>query len=175
MTDILIQFHALAEEMLDVTRAFARDEGVHVSAMRFPPPTAQSVGPFELEKTFEDMSVSGVAFTIDPPRLPAAGSYDFLKHNPDALLLEIGRLESGGLRESALSARTENTVALAKWRILAKRLRKILRAGATAVNPDSGATARLRNHRFSSGAKSMQQRGTPMLPAAGGALIMFDD
>jgi len=64
---------------------------------------------------------------------------------------------------------------MATWRKLAKQVKAIARTGVISVNPDTGASGRERNHRFTAGAKALERVGIPMLAFAGGAQYRFDD
>jgi hypothetical protein len=175
MTDISLQFHALPEEVLPPFRRFVEDAHGHVVAIRFNPFEASLAEPAELEQLFADSSIRRLAVTLRPPDLSANGMNQFLDHNPGALLLEIGRSTPDGLRESWLTARTDDADTLSKWRGLLKKLRSLTKAGAMAVNPETGARAKMRSHRFTAGAKALERNGTPILPAAGGARIELGD
>jgi hypothetical protein len=142
--------------------------------VKFPPFEACQVDREAIETAFTDDSVERIFLTLRPPVLPAIGMNDFLSRNPDALILDIGRQSESGLKESWLSARTDNKEAISTWRRLAKKLRAMTRTGVTAVNPKTGATARLKDHRFSEGAKLLESEGFPMLPVAGSARLRFE-
>jgi hypothetical protein len=175
VSDILIQFHALVDELIDPIKSYVEAEKVHVTALVGRPFSARETDPGALEATLKDPTVTELIFTIGPHHSAATTLRDFREQTPDALSFEIGRLEGDALKESALSGRTYSAAVLAKWQPLAKRLRKILHAGATAVNPVTGATGKVPSHRYSDGAKQLQQRGTRMLPVAGGSLYRFDE
>jgi hypothetical protein len=170
----LTQFHALPEEVLAVIGPFIQQENLHVTAIRFPPFSAHAVDTSTLEHVFMDPSVGRLALTLEAPSLPATSQLSFFDQNPDALWIDIGRIVPNGLRESSISAKSSNSIALAKWRLLAKRLRGNLRAGATGVSPQTGATGWYRNHRYSAGAKALYMQGMRML-TLGTAFMRFDD
>jgi hypothetical protein len=90
-------------------------------------------------------------------------------------LLDIGRKVDAGLQESGLSARTSDNATLGVWRKLSRQIVASTRTGVIAVNPQSGATAPLRSHRFSNGAKTLERAGVPILPVAGTARLRFGD
>src|SRR6266851_4742086 len=125
MADISIQFHALPEEILPLLRSFVEDVQGHVIAIKFQPFEAVEVDRSALGEAFEDASVRRLAVTLQPPVLPAPGMNEFLDHNPSALLLDVGRRSAASLKESWLTARTEDIGALAEWRKFADQLRRV--------------------------------------------------
>src|SRR5690349_16095865 len=124
MADVLIQFHALADELVAFVREAVAEVPVHLTAFRFAPFDAVALDADDLEPTLRDESVREIAFTLGPPALAIANSNEFLDRNADALRLDIGRISEAGLRESCLSARTTDERALHAWRKLARKLRK---------------------------------------------------
>lgn len=172
--DISIQFHALPEELMSLTRPAVQGEGCYATAIKFHPFHARQIEPALLEAIFDDEAVRRIAFTTELPVLSASTMNEFLDHNPAALLLDIGRPSPQGLRESWLTARAQGAGLPSRWQDFAKRLRSMTRAGAVAVNPQTGASSRLKDHRFSAGAKQLESEGVPMLPAAGTSKITFE-
>ena len=174
MTDISIQFHAIPEELLALVRTAISDFGLHVVAMRSFPFAATEVGPDSLENVFAAGSpYRELGFTIDQPVIPVTGAMEFLDKNPGALRLTVERASKEGLRQSLLSARTDNSTMLAIWKKIAKRLKNMTQAGVTVTNPDTGAFVHDRSFRYSALAKALASSGVPMLPIAGGNRIEF--
>ena|SRR5215469_15463485 len=171
MAGISIQFHAIPAEILPVVRSFVEQVKAHIVSVRFPPFSAVEVEPKQLEELFDDASVNFM-LTLQPPVLPASNILEFIDHNPGALTLDVGRRSAKGLEESWLSVRTQDMDAVAVWRKLAKLLRSMTKAGATAVNPTTGATGVIRDHRFSPGAEALERQGVPML-VPGKSLLKF--
>jgi len=171
MTDILIQFHAVPDELAAFVREVTAEVPAHMTAFRFFPFSTTLVGVDTVEAAVLDASVRELAFTLDEPRLPVATANEFLARNPSALRLDIGRLSEHGLNESCLSARTSDEAAMEAWRKVARRLRKVTQAGAVGVNSATGATSRLKNHRFTVGAKALDERGVTIRPVAGSAVL----
>ena len=176
MKRVSMQFHALPEELLAFTKQLMSDYPLHLTAMRYFPFEAIEVPPERIDAIFSaDSPREQLAFTVDEPVLPATGTMNFADKNPDKLRLDIQRPTAAGLRQTMLSAATDNPNALAIWKDAAKRLRAMTRAGVVAKNPDTGATGYERTFRYSEGAKALAARGVPMLPIAGGNLIEFPD
>lgn len=168
MADISIQFHATPDELLAFAKQAVADFGLHVVAMRFFPFEAVEVDRGRLDSLFVDASpFRRLAFSLGVPVLPVEHELDFADKNPDHLRLDVGRRETSGLRESWLTARTDNPEALAAWKKVAKRLRDTTTKGATATNPRTGATGPARGHRFTAGARTLEAGGVPMLTNTG--------
>jgi hypothetical protein len=174
MADILIQFHALPEELVALAQACIRDLALHGVAMRYFPFAAAEISNQQLPALFAEGAWRRLALTTTPPSLPAASALKFEDQNPDCLIIDIGRRTSRGLEESSISARTSDERAFGAWRQVAKRLKAITQAGAVAVNPDTGATAKVRNHRFTKGAKALENEGVAILPLAGGCVLRLN-
>lgn len=56
------------------------------------------------------------------------------------------------------------------WKKMFASLKKITSAGAIGVHDETGATAKYAAHRFTPGAKSLQDAGVPMRPFAQSAV-----
>jgi hypothetical protein len=171
MADVLIQFHAAIDELAEFLRDVTEEFHVHVIALRFHPFSATFVKNDLIDVSIHDPAVREFALTIEPPILPALNATEFLNRNPSALRLDIGRLSEQGLNESCLSARTMDERSIDIWRRVARKLRKITQTGAVATNPATGATSKLRNHRFTAGAKALDVIGIIIRPVAGGSVL----
>lgn len=175
MADISIQFHALPEETIPVVGAFIDDLRPHVLCIGFPPFEVWQIDRSQIAEAMQDENVRRIALVLGKP-IPTAGTMSqLLERNPDALILDIGRKGGEGLKESWLTASTSNAEALKAWRKLAKIIRSMTKTGAIAVNPSTGATAKLKDHRFSDGAMRLDAKGVPMLPAAGTSRLRFTE
>lgn len=175
MAGFSLQFHALPEELLPIVRSFASDEGLHLTAIRYQPFSAVPARPEGLESLFADPSVRRFLVTTAAPDLAVDGMNRLQDQNPDALHLDLGRRTPEGLKESWLTTRASDDATLRRWRKLLNKVRGMTQAGVVAVNPASGATAALKGHRFSPGARALEKTGVPMLPAAGTARLRFHD
>ncbi len=173
MADISVQFHALPEEVLPEVARFVGQSGAHLASLKIHPFEAALLTTTSFDEVVSDPAVLRVALTTDPPRLDVKGLGDFAERNEGALIWEIGRRTAGGLAESWLAARAKDGRGLAPWQPLVKALRAITKAGATAIDPKTGARARLRNHRHTQGARALDAAGVPILPAAGSARLTF--
>lgn len=175
MAGLIIQFHITIEELEAFLLDVVADAPVYVTALRFFPFSATPVDKNALSVAMRDPIIRELALTLDPPTLREGTQLDFHDDNPSALLLDIGRLSEQGLKESCLSVKTADERSLKVWRRIARRLRKITQTGAVATNPDTGATGRVANHRFTAGAKALDDKGVIMRPFAGGSVLHFGE
>ena len=144
--------------------------------MRFFPFEAIEVSPDKLDEVFAETSpYRELVFTLKKPILPVKGNMDFLDKNPGALRLLVERKSKEGLRQSLLSARTDDPAVLSVWKKIAKRLKDMTQAGVVVINPKTGAWVHDRSFRYSPGAKALAASGVPMLPIAGGNRIEFSE
>jgi hypothetical protein len=162
------QFHALHEELHAFARRLITDFDIHVVGLRYRPFTVTELDYAQLDECFSmHPTFKELYFTISEPVLNVDHELDFRRKNHDALRLDVGALSEHGLRESWLSATTKNPIALATWRKIARQLKKLTTAGATAIQPETGATGIMRNHRFSEGARLLDASGVKLLSLTG--------
>jgi hypothetical protein len=172
MPDILIQFHALPEELLPFVKDCVLYFNLHVVAIRHFPFEAVEINEKGLHDVFSSSSrYVELALTLKPPVLEAAHGTDFGDRNTHAMRLQIGRITNRGLAESSLSARTSDGETNRVWKEVAKRLKRITHSSALAVNPDTEAAVRDRNHRYTDGVKRLETNGITILPVAGGCVF----
>jgi hypothetical protein len=175
MADILIQFHALPEEVAQLIKQCVLDFDLCVAAIKWFPFEVENVDATRLDEVLSPASpYSEMALSTSGPLSLSSKWGEFWDRNPDKMRITIGKRSPRGLEESSMSARTSDERALGIWRQVAKRLKAITQAGAIAVNPDTGATAKVRNHRFTKGAKALESEGVPILPVAGGCVLRLD-
>lgn len=171
MPGMIIQFHAVPEELIPLLSWAMKDLSVHITAMRFWPFSAVEMRPDTLEVLFLDPSVQEIKLTLEAPRLPVAMASEFYDRHSSALGLDIGRLSEKGLIESCLSCRDADTRSSDVWKRIAAKLRGITKAGASATSLATGVTAKYKNHRYTSGAKALDDKGVAILPAAGTSVL----
>src|SRR5262249_54727334 len=145
-------------------REIVADYGLHMIALRTRPFEIGELSQGALDEyLLGDSPSKRLQFTLKDPVLPVAHELEFADKNPDSLRLDVGTLGRDGLRESWLSARTEDPSAIATWKKVARKLKEMTVQGATAINPKTGATGPAKGHRFSEGAAKLQATGVPML------------
>ncbi|MEO8387808.1 hypothetical protein [Polaromonas sp.] len=174
MTDISIQLHALPEEVAAFAQKCMDDFNLYAIAMRFFPFEASEITSEEMGKLAQVAPFYGeVALSLKKPLLPAAQRADLMRNNPDVLRFTLERESPAGLRQATLSARTNDPAALAVWKKIASRMKRITKTGVIAMNPDTGATTPTRTFRYTSGAKALASAGVRMLPIAGGNVLIL--
>lgn len=176
MTDICTQFHALPEEVTAFAKQCMEELGLYAVAMKFFPFEATEVTAEEMGKITQASLPHGhLALTLTKPKMPAKDQFDFYAKNPGHLHISLPTKDPEGLRQVALSTRTDDPELLSIWRKVARRLKGMTRAGVFVMNPDTGASGWQRTFRYTEGAKAMASTGVPMLPVAGGNLVIFPD
>ena len=171
MSDISIQFHALPSELVPLVKEFVVGRNIYVVGMSFPPFSATEIWEDQLEEAILNGPYRRFAFTLRRPEFPILVQTDFLEKNPCAMILDVARPTSNGLRQSKISCRSFDLPMPDEWGKFARRLRLATSSGATALNPDTGATTFTKNFRYTSGAKALHDSGVPMLPIAGGTVL----
>jgi hypothetical protein len=169
MADISIQFHAHPDELEQFVSEWARKYRLNLVGVELKPFRVFRVGDTRLDLA-SNLSIQRIAFFASNPDLSVNTPNEFSDQNPDKLLLAIGRLEERGLRESWLTAK-EDSQNFPIWKKIAKELKTVTQAGAVAVNPATGAKSKLRTHRYTKGAKALEQEGMDILPVAGSAKL----
>jgi hypothetical protein len=174
MSDISIQFHAIPDELVPLVKELVSEPQVHFLGMGSPPFTVTEISPEQIEQAMLDRSYWRFAFTKEKPIPPIVSQKEFGERHPCALILDVGRRTNRGLEQSWLACRTFDLPLPDAWRRFARKLRAITTAGAVAVNPDTGASAIVRNHRYTPGAKELNESGVPMCSAGGTFLNLRD-
>lgn len=165
MGSLSIQFHALPEEVNDMVMAIRSLEGFNITLMGGAPFRAEAWDGRSL--AFENVGEISLGFTLYPVDLNCVSRYDFVIQNPNALVLDVGQLTKEGLKRSWLSCKTDDEVSLSKWKEFATIIKKKTKAGAVAINPQSGETSVMKSHRYTEGALKLFQSGIDMLPVGG--------
>ncbi|HEU5070309.1 MAG TPA: hypothetical protein VFV96_07840 [Verrucomicrobiae bacterium] len=170
MSSISIQFHATPDELAEFVNKISFGFDIHVIGMSFPPFQAVELFGKHIEEAIRNGTFWRIAFTEFAPNLPVETQKEFGEKNPKSLYLDVGRLTANGLGESWLACRTIDVQIPVAWKRVQAELRSITKSGATAMHPD-GASIRVRNHRFTPGAKLLNDNGVPMLPIAGTTML----
>lgn len=168
MAKINLQFHAEPTELVSqLLPAWLDGMPVDLAAERFFPEYQVAAVTKEALRDLQQADVSRVAVSVRPLQLDVGSAADFVRANPDALVVTVGALTAEGLRESALAAWTDDKESLRCWRSVRQRAMNLLRSDAYAVNPASGARQRAKDHFHSPGAATLAANGIPLLASAG--------
>jgi len=178
MKSIMIQFHATLEELVEYLNSMSSNFGLIITMMTFKPFALKqveghiSISDFLLEGENADVRLMLSKGKLD---LDASSPNNFLDINTGTVVFDIGRLLEGGLHESALAFMSDDKDKIAIANKLATKLKKMTKAGVIAVNPVSGAEAKIRSHRYTVGAKAQYEEGIKILPAAGNSFLKLSD
>ena len=173
MPDLSIQFHALPEEIAKLVMECLSAE-LHVIGLTFPPFAATELASRQVANAIIEGPYWRLVFVEKKPSFPIRSASELAEMHPGALYLDIGREGDKGLGESWLACRTSSGVPISeRWKYIAKKLKAITSSGAFATDPKTGISSRIKNHRFTEGAKKLDEKGRHMLPTAGRILISF--
>jgi len=157
MVSFSIQFHATLDELIDFLETWMDRYAIHAVAVH-KPFRAEPISIPEAREIVSQPSVRSIVLTALPANLSAATGNELLDKNPGSLVLDVGRMRERGLEESCL-----NTMdASATWKKIATDLKRRTTAGAVGVHETTGAVARYRNRRFTTGAKALAEQGTAL-------------
>lgn len=160
-----VQFHGTPEEIIDFVTASMSEFRLYATLFWRAPAFrcevwAEAAG-FRAACAHE-APPEFIRLTLEPPVLPVDSENDFMRKNPEALLVDIGRLAADGLAESFIGARAEQPDTASAWRRIVSRWRKRTTAGAVAVNPQTGERAFIKGHHYTTGARESCERGVRM-------------
>lgn len=108
-------------------------------------------------------SMDRLSLHLDDADLSAGSPLGFIDRNPDGLSITFGAEAESGLRVSRLGAGSEKNDVARTWKKLRDRARKSMLRGAWIINMEAGARVRDDSHLYTSGAKTLQDRGVPIL------------
>jgi hypothetical protein len=167
MPDINIQFHATPDEISEWLREWIEREDLHLVAVTFSPYHAKEVERAMIEAAVQDHTIRRLSLLIRKPDLSPKYKSEFDDRQSDQLVLDVGHRTSEGLRESWLACRTDSAEAYRIWKRIARDLKNKTMPGVTATDIETGASAYYKSHRYTEGAKALENRGVDMLPMQG--------
>lgn len=179
MKKIMLQFHALPQEILDLVNEFKNETPCSFALIEANP---FHLVLFNISDEF-DLAVilkvllskrAVIALTNHQSLLPADSFNKFLDLNSEVVTIDVGRHSNGELCESGLSCIANSEEATEFANKIVKKLKKITHAGVLAVNPNSGIETILRTHRYTRGAKNLFDDGEKILPIAGNSIYRLD-
>lgn len=175
MKKMMMQFHATLEEIVEYVNSASSNLNLVTTMMILRPFVLKVI---DGELSIDDLEFDGdirIIFTKEKPNMNASSPNNFYDLNLGVVGLHIGRLTDRGLKESDLAFMSDDKEKIEIATKLAARLKKITKAGAIAVNPDNGAEANARSHRYTEGAKAMYADGVKILPVAGNCFFKLAD
>lgn len=178
MKSISIQFHATIEELVQFVETASADLGLPVTMMVLQPFSLKSVdGKIDIDELLALLEDSFVEFVLsaDEVNENATSTLNFADHNPGRIYVQIGQSTPGSLQQSALMFMSDDEDKIRTANRVASRLKKMTKAGMIAVNPDTGAEAKIRIFRYTDGAKAKYDEGIKLLPVAGKSILKIPD
>jgi hypothetical protein len=167
-----IQLHAAPCELIEFAERVARAYDLQVIVMEFPPARYRRVAIGEVASLASQEQVKKITLLREAP----IGESELKrKCDNDAIVIELSWPRGQSLRQSWVAACTEDPAMLAIWKPIARQLRAMSRAGATAVNSQTGASAHYKVFRHTEAARRLAAEGITMLPIAGGTVLSFDE
>ena len=164
-----IQFHATPDEQCEYVTQWLSQYALSCAAITFPPFSATVIDSAKVRNAVEG-GARRIVLSERELLLDVNGSNELIDENPGLLILELGLLVQNGLEESHLST----TDATPVWQAIARSVRKSTKAGAIAVNESTGATAQIRSHRYTDGARALWESGTKMLTAGSAVMHLYN-
>lgn len=176
MKSIGIQFHAEPSELIDLITKIIIKYQLKSVIMILRPFEVKVIEKDEIKSVFlENESKGRIRFSLSKEKfaLDCKTKNEFLDKNQNICHFDIGRLFNNNLEESFFSVKTDNEDMLNISKQIAKELKKITKAGVTAINPDSGEKSYIRTNRYTIAAEHLLKKGISMLPAGGKSIIVF--
>lgn len=173
MKSLLIQFHAEPGEIVEFVDTVSRELGLAVALIALNPFGVTPMTHFKCAGEVSSFAGSvdlRIAMKEGGLNLRAESPNNFLDLNPGCITLSVGRFAEEGLNESSFSFMSCDAQAICVASKVARSLKRLTKAGAVAVNPDTGAEVMIRSHRYTAGAKRKYDEGVRILPVAGKSL-----
>jgi len=177
MAKLSLQFHADRSEVLTWVATWAHEMNLFLAMEAFSP--EYQVKPVDESRIGEAFPAScvvdRVSLSLGTIDTNATSALDFMRRNPGMLVVSIGAQADEILRESTISAMTDDGPSIVAWKIIRNKAKALMRTGAVSVlNPASGARQSLKSHYYSQGAQELAARGVRMLASAGWNEFEFD-
>ena len=174
MSDIRIQFHALPSETISLIKEVVLNLNVHAIIIKSFPFIAKEATVDELDVLLDESPRNvTIALTVDSPLLQSPTKMAFIDNNPDCLIFEIEFVTKEGLKQSSMTARSNNPEIVGKWNMISRLLELRSDSGVTATSVANGVSSVYKRFRYTKGAYELALGGVPMLPVAGNSRIQF--
>jgi hypothetical protein len=162
MRKFALQFHAMPSELMELVSWLSRDS--HFRIFEF---AGSSIAPLRPGNVAgRRLFVSGHPLASDVGTDPTG--------LPHVAVLDCGAWDAGGLGQSSFMGFGRTSGEISDWTNISRKIRKCTTAGMTAINPRSGARARIKSFRFTAGVREFHLNGGVLLPPAGDAVLLPD-
>ncbi len=153
MSKIGIQFFATPYEIVSFINQCTREFPIHAVAISFQNEFSAKLIE-EIDIDFINMNeISDIYFSLDKPVIGDKTGRTFLSNNPGSLVIEIGIHKEESLKESCISAISDNSEELKCWRKIIKLLKKNTNKGGWVTNPHSKSKGFYKSIRYTKGKK----------------------
>lgn len=177
MKKTMLQFHSTPTELVEILKQHRIEVGFSIAVIYSSP---FSLKLFSKTEAFDlDSLVVGkggnfrIAISTNDFSNGVSTQNSFFDNHPGCVVVDIGCQSSRGLEESAVSSMSSDPIAIKFSDSLVSKIKKVTRTGVVAVNPKTHAESKLRNYRFTIGAKMLFDRGVKILPVAGNSILKF--
>jgi hypothetical protein len=156
---ISIQLHCLPQEMLELLDNAFPDRKLYFTFIVSQ--KNKSVAINELKHLYAEqiMQWDELLITLYPPQLEASSSYEFLKQNPNALVVAFGILQNQNLEESWVSTVCYDEDSYDVWKNVARKIKSKLLSGGEVLNHRSMVRGPSKGHYYSIQALLFSQAG----------------
>lgn len=173
MTKMGVQFFGSPLEIIEFAQECANDLKPFVVVMEsFPEFTIALLEDRDIAGYVKDHTIDEICFCLVKPNTDVGRSWDFIRKNGDCLSLQIGNYDNASLHESFLSAKTDDSETLKKWRKIARKLKKLTLTGGWIVCPLAGTRAFCKDVRYTKTAKALNEKGVKMRPPGGNHYLL---
>ncbi|MEW2134987.1 hypothetical protein [Streptomyces sp. NPDC005435] len=163
---VTLQFHGGRREIYAMAWEWARESGLLLAEERFSPAyRVKLVGGVQGSGATPECGddVRRISLNPSPVDLNVDSALEYLKGNPNSLFITLGGQSDAILRESVLSAMTDEVNLVATWKKFRERARKSMLKGAWVENTMSGARSRAANHYYTAEAKCLADAGVELM------------
>ena len=177
MKSVIIQFHALPEELVEFVNQVEKEFKLTVILLRIKPFSIENVtSKFNVEylKKYDCQDEINIILSVKDVHVDVQSQKQLLSLNKGCIVLALGRLSENQLNESRLSFISDSKEEANLVTKIVSRLKKKTIAGAIAVNPITLSEAKIRTHRFTEGARKAYLNGTKINPLAGNCFYKLD-
>lgn len=178
MSSILVQFYSLPEETIPLLETLKQKFHFRMLGVEyFPELKAFEINSFNDLKRYkvEVEEIASVFLGFVEPVVLEKNHNEFVRKNKEFLRFDLGKVTERGLAESVLIGSTENTELFAVWKLVARELKRVTKAGLWAINTEFGGKSFYKNFRYTEGAKRLSAMGTKFLSDGSFVYLMVEE